>query len=114
MSYTEHYKGTMTKLYKDMSLAEQVIAELRKYYNNINFFADLNGDFEEALELLREEDDYIIHGKYLYKIKYQELNPDSSIATATQITDDVLAFEVRYYNGGCDFYEALEAALEKL
>ena len=49
MSYTEHYKGTMTKLYgSHISLEEQLVTELDKYG------LEYNGDIERFMKELED------------------------------------------------------------
>lgn len=117
MSYTEHYKGKMTKLYKDMPLKDQLNAELKKWDIEMTYqieYDEFGDNIEEIMEALGEEDSYFLYKDNLYLVGKNELNPYDDIMSAHKIDDDTIGFEVKYYNGGCGFEEALETALEGL
>ena len=118
MSETVHYKGTMKKLYPrfNILLQDQIISELRKWKVDFMFSDDplYEGNLEDALEALQEEDSYFVYKDNLYLVGKNELNPYDDIMSAHKIDDDTIGFEVKYYNGGCRFEEALETALEGL
>lgn len=110
MSETVHYKGKLTKLYYSfMPLKTQLNTELSN--KGDRFYVSNLDDYEEALERLREFGDYHIYKDNLYLVEKEKLDP-YSVASAYRLDDGTISFEVMYYNGGCDFYEALDSALE--
>jgi len=56
---------------------------------------------------------YVI-GDKVYSIEGNYVESDGDIFRATKATDNSIAFEVRYYNGGCSFTDAIEIALAKM
>ncbi len=110
MSETVHYKGKLIKLYHgSMLLKHQLNTELVQIGNHL--WVRKSDDYEEALERLREFGDYHIYKDNLYLVEKEKLDP-YSVSSAHRLDDDTISFEVMYYNGGCDFYEALDSALE--
>lgn len=118
MSETVHYRGEIVKLYDTlMPLDKQLQLELNKVGSDFkvcNDFGWLGNNYREALEELQEIDDYFLYKNNLYAVSRKKLDPYNDIMSAHKIDEDTIGFEVKYYNGGCCFEEALEAALERL
>ncbi len=70
----------------------------------------------EARERLDDEGyrKYFITDSVVYEAIYQEVDIDCDIFNATKNTDGIIDFEIKFYNGGCSFNEALEEALKKI
>lgn len=114
MSETIHYKGKLERLYSGtLPLEVQLQMELEKVGSEF-IVCDYLANYEEALEELQEIDDYFLYKNNLYLVSRWVLNPYDDIMLAHKIDDDTIGFEVKYYNGGCGFEEALETALEGL
>lgn len=50
----------------------------------------------------------------VYEIKSTEIDADSDIFKAKRNANGTIDFEIKYYNGGCDFNEALDAAIKNI
>lgn len=48
----------------------------------------------------------------VYEVESVELDPSDDIYRAKKIENGVIEFEVKFYNGGCSFSEAIDTALE--
>lgn len=57
---------------------------------------------------------YIIHDGKIYKTEYIEVNDYDDLFNASINEDGSINFETKYYNGGCDFNEAIGYALKKI
>jgi hypothetical protein len=113
MSETVHYKGKLEMLYSEtLPLEIQLQSELAKV--GIDYtVCDYLGNYEEALEQLQEVDEYYLYKNRLYLVT-KKLLDHYDVSSAHRLDESTISFEVMYYNGGCDFYEALDSALEGL
>jgi hypothetical protein len=112
MSETVHYKGKLERLYSGtLPLEVQLQMELEKVGSEFTV-CDYLANYEEALEELQEIDDYFLYKNNLYSVSREKQNPYDDIMSAHKIDEYTIEFELRYYNGGCCFQEALETALE--
>ena len=109
MSETEHYKGTLTKVKRleNESLEEQC-KRLLEYRGLL--------DYDSYEEMLLDEfyKEYYVYNGILYSIHKESINSDGDIFNADEGENGVINFEVRYYNDGCGFNEAIEEALENI
>jgi hypothetical protein len=55
---------------------------------------------------------YVIIDEIVYYVQKEDVDTESDIFKATKNPDGNFEFEVRYYNGGCGFEEAIEEALK--
>lgn len=105
MSETVHYKGKLKEVEK---LENEKLDDLcKRYLNN----KPLPSCFESYIELIEDElyKNIVIHNEKLYEVvEMNEIHYDEDIF----IMNDDLSFEVRYYNGGCSFHEAIEEAFD--
>ena len=76
--------------------------EIKDYYEG--YVDQLHSEFYK---------DYVEHDGKLYKVEKEELDLLDDIFEAEEF-GDCFNFEVKYYNGGCGFHEAIELALKKL
>lgn len=112
MSQTEFHKGKLIPLNiagdtleeKAENACGQSGIELPDYYNG----GYLQYIIDECYETI-----YILDGKF-YKVKDEEIDPDYDIYNAEKLEDGSISYEVKYYNGGCGFSEALDTAIKKL
>lgn len=106
MSETEHKKGKLTPTGKNVEnfvnqYLEENNKEIPSYYDGVlDFFND---------EYYKKA---IIHNGIVYMVETEELNPYDDIFTSKENKDLTIDFEVKYYNGGCSFTEAIEYALK--
>lgn len=108
MSETVHYKGVLKQVERldGESLEEQCKRllgnnELPSYFDS---YADwLVDNYYKTMT---------IQNGVVYEVEKVEVDLDSDIFIANQKKDGSIEFEVRYYNGGCGFDEALEEAIK--
>lgn len=110
MSETVHYKGVLKKAerYDNETLEEQCKRLLNG--KELPFFYD---SYEEFYS-----DEYyhkaVILNDIIYLVEREDVDPYENIFTISKINDNEFKFEVRYYNGGCSFNEAIENAFENM
>lgn len=110
MSETVHYKGVLrkTERFEGENLEEQCKRllgnkELPSYFDN----------YEEWL-LDNYYKTMTIQNGVIYEVEKIEVDADSDIFNATLKENGEVEFEVRYYNGGCGFDEAIEEAVKNI
>ncbi|MDP4159789.1 MAG: hypothetical protein Q8911_08515 [Bacillota bacterium] len=108
MSETVHYRGTLTVVERSVNetLEEQCkrilgYPELESYHDS----------FQEQL-LHENYHAYVIHDDVLYFVEKQDIDPDEDICRVEKNSNGTFDFEVKYYNGGCSFDEAIQEAFE--
>jgi len=108
MSETVHYKGILRKVEKieGENLEDQCKRllgnkELPSYYDNYKEYL-----LEECYRTM------IIHDNEVYHVEREEVDPHSDMFNAALKENGEISFEVRYYNGGCSFNEAIEEAIK--
>lgn len=89
MSETVHYRGKLTPTGKT----------LKEFASNAYDIYDLD---ESAVE---------IDGK-VFLVERESVDHDCDIFNAIEGGEKVIKFEVRYYNGGGSFYEAIDTAIK--
>jgi len=109
MSETVHYIGKLTLVPIEGDIQNIAKMILQKEGWSLEGY----NDFLEALEDWSYKK-YIIYNENIYKVDMKESDPYSNMAIATKKEDGTIDFEVRYYNGGCSFSEAIEDALRKI
>lgn len=109
MSRVEHHIGVLKPLplLDGETLEEQCkrlleLEELPKYASSYE---------EHMLDVGVYEKDILLQDGKLYKIDSKELSEDEDVIKAKQLPNGDIEFEVRYYNGGCGFAEALVEAI---
>lgn len=112
MSETVHYKGTLKMCIKNYgeSLEDQCKRILENEKNKI-----FDGYYSSYKEMLLDEfyQEYIEYDNILYLVvEKKNVEPDGDIFMMSEHSDRTISFEVRYYNGGCGFNEAIEYAFE--
>lgn len=110
MSETVHYRGTLVKLerFENESLEDQCkrllnYQELPSYWDNYQEYL-LDEKYKEVT----------IQNGNVYMVTKEEIDPDYDIYKAKENSNGDIEFEVRYYNGGCGFEEAIESALDNI
>ena len=110
MSETVHYKGVLRKVERNEgeTLEEQCkrlleSKELPSYYDTYQeYFVDEN--YRRMT----------IQNGIIYRVEKEEVDPYSDIFRASINYKDEIEFEVKYYNGGCGFDEAIEDAIKSI
>ncbi|MFO1442869.1 hypothetical protein KDN24_06525 [Bacillus sp. Bva_UNVM-123] len=110
MSETVHYKGALRKIerYEKESLEEQC----KRLLDN----KELPSYFDTYEEYLLDEcyKEITVQGGIVYHIEKEELDPYDEIFNSSIKDSGEIEFEVRYYNGGCSFNEAIAEAIENI
>lgn len=108
MSETVHYRGTLKEIKKldNESLEEQCKRLLG--YKDLESYSE---SYQE--ELLSEHyKKYVAHDDVLYLVDMGCVDTDEDIFHLRKDKNGSINFEVKYYNGGCGFNEAIELAFE--
>lgn len=113
MSETVHYKGIATKIEREgktaIQIAEEILSEKGK---------EMKDYYDDIIECLTDNfyQEYFYHKKTdsLYHIKNSEHDLDDEIIVANKVSDNIIEYELRYYNGGAGFEECLEEAFNKI
>lgn len=111
MSETEHHKGKLTEL---KPVGNETLQDFAKRLLIDNRIKVKEG--EDYLERLTDElyKDYILVFNKLYLVEDKKLDADGDIMNASTNADGTIDFEVRYYNGGCGFSEAIGYAIKNM
>ncbi|APR02564.1 TPA: hypothetical protein ACXDAY_002133 [Clostridium botulinum] len=113
MSKTVQYIGKLTELRRlDNETLEQQCEKVCKE-NNLYELPDFYYTWAECLtsELYKR---YYINNNSLYVIESEQIDPEYDIFNASMNDNEEIEFEVKYYNGGCSFNEALNKAMSNL
>jgi hypothetical protein len=107
MSETVHYRGTLTEV--DMFDNESLEDQCKRILGDIK----LPSYYKSYQEMLLDEfyEGYIIDDNALYLVEKESYEPNEDIFCSKGNEDGTISFEVRYYNGGCGFNEAIKRAL---
>ena len=98
MSETEHFKGKLTSTGKSVDEYMQDV-ELDKWCDTKQeMFNDMS---DEAIEI-----DGVV-----FEVSRESVDVLDDIMIASKNEDGSYSFEVKYYNGGCGFSEAIEESL---
>jgi hypothetical protein len=110
LSETVHYKGVLKKVerYEGETLEEQC----KRLMGN----KELPSYFDSYEEYLVDENykKITIQNGVVYRVEKEDVDPDSDIFKANINDKGEIEFEVRYYNGGCGFDEAIEEAVNRI
>lgn len=109
MSETVHYRGKL--IYQEKNSPTDTLEEQCKRVMN-GEKKDYYDTFQEALTdtYYRE---YVIQDDKLYKVTdFSDIEEYEDIFRAKKINGQDFEFEVKYYNGGCGFEEAIDYALK--
>lgn len=89
MSETKHYKGKLIPTGKTLAEFDPNAADIYDHY----------------------EDAVLIDG-LVYTVEKQSIDPWGDLFKSNQTADGTIDFEVKYYNGGCGFNEAIDYSLD--
>ena len=110
MSETVHYRGTLTEV--DMLDNETLEEQCKRLLGDTELLSYYKSYQEMLLDQFYEI--YIIYDDTLYLVEKRNYEPDGDIFWSKGNEDRSISFEVKYYNGGCGFNEAIEEALENI
>jgi len=110
MSKKVHYKGVLKPIKK---LEGETLEDQCRRLSNIT---ELPSYYESYEEYLRYESDrkMIIHKGVVYQAEVEIVDQDGDIFRAHINNNNEIEYEVRYYNGGCGFNEAIEEAINRI
>jgi len=115
MSYYEHYRGTLTKVERleNESLEDQCKRLLEEKMLQEVILPEYYDSYAEMLidEFYKE---YYTYNGILYSMYRESIDSDGDIFNANEGENGTINFEVRYYNGGCGFNEAIEEAIKNI
>ncbi len=100
MSETEHFKGKLKPTGKDIVTYVEG-HQIPKYYDDEKEY------FDDHLS-----SQAIFFEGQVYEIDRTEYEDNDDIFESSKNEDGTIDFQVKYYNGGCGFSEALESALK--
>jgi CRISPR/Cas system-associated protein Cas10 (large subunit of type III CRISPR-Cas system) len=89
MSETVHYKGKLIPTGKT----------LKEFDPNAH---DISDHCEKAVDI----------DGLVYEVQKEYIDPYSDIFKSSKNDDGTIDFEIKYYNGACCFYEAIDYALK--
>jgi hypothetical protein len=110
MSETVHYKGVLRKV-------ERLEGEtLEEQCKRLLEDKELPSYFDSYQEFLLDEyyNKMTIQNSIVYSVEKEDVDPDGDIFNASIEENGEIQFEVRYYNGGCGFDEAIEEAIKNI
>jgi len=115
MSYWEHYKGNLTKVERleNESLEEQCKRLLEGKMSREVILPDY---YDSYAEMLIDEfyEEYYVYNGILYLMYREFIDSEGDIFNANEEENGTINFEVRYWNGGCGFNEAIERAVKNI
>ena len=112
MSETVYYKGKLKPV--GFLIGEDLEARCKRMLKDLDD-DELEYYYESFKEQLLDKyyTQFILCNDILYSVEKKTLDPDDSFFTSKLNDDGTVDFEVRYYNGGCSFNEAIECAFER-
>jgi len=110
MSETVHYRGTLTRVERFEN--ETLEKQCKRIIGNVTLPSYYESYKEMLLEGYEYYQNYFLQDDILYSVSKKEIDTDEDIFNSSENKDGTINFEVKYYNGGCGFNEALEYALE--
>lgn len=110
MSETVYYRGVLTKVIGD----PEVFAERYLHLRNIKRSTYHNNFVECLCDELYNDFFYHDKTKTLYSITKENVDYEDDIIRAERLDYRRISYELKYYNGGADFGECMEEALDKL
>jgi len=120
MSEVVHFRGKLQEVIaKDnesmQDVAKRILDEAlveKKDYHEDYIECLLDTSYKNVKGYYSE---YVLINERLYKvIDCESIDPDDDIIKAEVNPDKTISFEVKYYNGGCGFDEAVEEAVNKI
>ena len=109
MSDYEHSKGKLTpvEIVGDLENTAKLLLE-KMEIEPVGWYDNFLEQFE--VETYRT---YIVLNDKIYKIESTPIDIYDDILNAVENEDETIDFEVKFYNGGCSFSEAIEIAVKR-
>ena len=110
MSETEHNIGKLIP----MSITETLEETAKRIHIENGWNKPESETFLESLKDLGYRK-YIIllDENKIYKVVNKQIDPDDEILHAKTTTNGIIEYELRFYNGGASFDEAMQEALKR-
>jgi len=118
MSSIEHHSGKLipVAIFHDIEEREEIAKEIVKEEGYDSKFDKFEAYWDSYTECLEDQGyrTYYIGNGAIYKIEAETLDPEADIFKANKNrAEGTIEFEIRFYNGGCSFNEALDKALDR-
>lgn len=112
MSETVHYKGILTEVLPNEGEDIQDIAKRILDHHN----EEVEDYYKDALECLMDRfyQGYVVIDDKIYEVLKKDIDPDKDLFNAFMHSDGTIEFEVKYYDGGCGFDEAIDHAVDNI
>lgn len=110
MSETVHYKGVLREV-------ERLAGEnLEEQCKRLSVNKELPVYFDSYQEQLLDVHDQgmTVQQGVLYRVEKEYVDLEENMFRARREANGEITFEVRYYNGGCGFRDALEQAIKNI
>ena len=111
MSETEHWKGTL-HLIDSGSGAEEVAEIILSERGHEGTADEGSSALNQLLDYCRDE--FVVVDGVLYEVERKKIDLGDEIYLAATRAGGRIDFEVQFYNGGCDFSEAIEEAVKRI
>jgi hypothetical protein len=110
VSETVHYKGVLK--YVERNDGESLEEQCKRLLEN----KEIPSYFDSYAEYFADEyyHKFTIQNGNLYSVEKEDVDPFYDMFNASITDNGDIKFEVRYYNGGCGFDEAIEEALKRI
>ena len=118
MSETVQFRGKLKKvaevdIFSDESAESQMNNFAEEIIDPYDHFG-LPEMYDSWIDMLRDVEEFIIYENAIYKILHKkQINTDDDLFEAARV-EDVIIFDVKFYNGGCSLQEAIITALDDL
>lgn len=110
MSETEHKTGKLKPCEMRGTIEETCKAILAENgFNDLSYYRSYQEQLED--EFYRK---YYVSENCVYEVYSEDKNQDDDIFNASKNADGTINFEIKYYNGGCSFNEALGEAMKTI
>lgn len=111
MSETEYHRGKVIEI-KQLE-GEDIQETAKRILSELNI--EMKDYYDNYLDCLQNEayEGVVFANDKLYRVVDDiKIDIDTDIFRAEENSDGSISYEVKYYNGGCGFNEAIEEALE--
>lgn len=109
MSEVVHYKGTLKEIKSNKGETLEELCKRMMEGKTLPKYCDTYREYLEDVYYL----EMVIQEGRLYKVEKEEVSLYGEIYESNENEDGDIEFEVKYYNGGCSFEEAIGTAIEK-
>jgi len=110
MSEVVYYKGILKPV--DFLVGETLEERCKRIIGDVELEDCYDSYQEKLMDDFDYYESYVIHNDILYSVEKNRLDPEQSFFMSKRNDNGTVNFEVRYYNGGTSFDEAIEYALK--